>query len=182
MALNQYGQGLANQDYGNWLSRLQGLGAQGPTAAAGQTGRQGSLAGIDTGLGNAQAGVWNNLTNNVTNGYTQGQQADAASNAQGGANLFSALLGGANLGLKASGVGGFAPATNNYYQSDRNSKTDIEKLGTDRDSGLDIYSYRYKTDPKTYPKVVGPMAQDVEKKYPGFVLKVGKTRIVRVAA
>ena len=61
MALNQYGQGLANQDYGNWLSRLQGLGAQGLTAAAGQTGRQGSLAGIDTGLGNAQAGVWNNL-------------------------------------------------------------------------------------------------------------------------
>ena len=109
MALNQYGQGLANQDYGNWLSRLQGLGAQGLTAAAGQTGRQGSLAGLDVGLGQGQTGVWNNLTNNVTQGYTQGQQADAAINASGMVNLFSALLGGANLGLKASGIGGFAP-------------------------------------------------------------------------
>ena len=161
---------------------MQGLGAQGLTAAAGQTGRQGSLAGIDKGLGNASAGIWSNLGNNVGNETMQGQMSDAAANSQGGANLFSALLGGANLGLKASGVGGFAPATNNYYQSDRNSKTDIEKLGKDEETGLDIYSYRYKSDPKTYPKVVGPMAQDVEKKYPGFVLKVGKTRIVRVAA
>lgn len=101
IALTKYGQGLANQDYGNWLSRLQGLGAQGLTAAAGQTGRQGALAGIDTGLGNAQAGVWNDLTKSVTGNYINGQQADAASNAQGGANLISALLGGANLGIKA---------------------------------------------------------------------------------
>jgi hypothetical protein len=42
--------------------------------------------------------------------------------------------------------------------SDRRDKTDIEKLGTDEPSGLDAYAYRYKGDPKTYPKVVGPMA------------------------
>jgi hypothetical protein len=101
IALTKYGEGLANQDYGNWLSRLQGVGAQGLTAAAGQTGRQGALAGIDTGLGNAQAGVWNDLTKGVTGNYINGQQQDAASNAQGSANFINALLGGANLGISA---------------------------------------------------------------------------------
>ena len=47
--------------------------------------------------------------------------------------------------------------------SDRRAKTDIAKLGRDPLSGLPMYAYRYKGDPKTYPKVVGPMAQDVER-------------------
>jgi hypothetical protein len=57
--------------------------------------------------------------------------------------------------------------------SDKNEKTDIKKVGKDTDTGLDMYSYRYKDDPKTYPKVVGPMAQDVEKKFPGSTKKIG---------
>jgi hypothetical protein len=36
-----------------------------------------------------------------------------------------------------------------------------------------MYSFRYKGDPKSYPKVVGPMAQDVQKKYPGHVAEIG---------
>ncbi|MBR2818225.1 MAG: tail fiber domain-containing protein [Reyranella sp.] len=56
--------------------------------------------------------------------------------------------------------------------SDRDAKTDIKKLGTDSETGLDMYAYRYKGDPKSYPKVVGPMAQDVEKKYPGSTRRV----------
>ena len=40
-------------------------------------------------------------------------------------------------------------------------------------SGLDLYAYRYKGDPKTYPKVVGPMAQDIAKKFPDQVREVG---------
>jgi hypothetical protein len=51
--------------------------------------------------------------------------------------------------------------------SDRDEKTDIRKVGKDKKTGLPLYSYRYKGDPKTYPKVVGPMAQDVEKMFPG---------------
>lgn len=51
--------------------------------------------------------------------------------------------------------------------SDRNEKTDIKKLGDDPDTGLPMYSYRYKDDPKSYPKVVGPMAQDIEEALPG---------------
>lgn len=56
--------------------------------------------------------------------------------------------------------------------SDRTMKTDIKKVGKDADTGLNMYSYRYKGDPKTYPKVVGPMAQEVAKKYPDQVKKV----------
>jgi Chaperone of endosialidase len=66
-------------------------------------------------------------------------------------------LGGQLLG----GLGGLA--------SDRRMKTDVQKFGTDPESKLPIYAYRYKGDPKTYPKVVGPMAQDVKKVAPEAV-------------
>jgi hypothetical protein len=63
--------------------------------------------------------------------------------------------------------------------SDRNEKTDIKKLGKDEETGLDLYSYRYKGDPKNYPKIVGPMAQDVEKLYPGSTEKVGGSLYIK---
>ena len=58
--------------------------------------------------------------------------------------------------------------------SDKTMKTDITDLGKDPKTGLDMHAFRYKGDPKTYPKVVGPMAQDVEKKYPGSTTPMGK--------
>jgi len=64
--------------------------------------------------------------------------------------------------------------------SDRNMKTDIKKVGDDPLAGIPIYSYRYKGDPKTYPKVVGPMAQDIEKKFPSAVKKVGRYKAVDI--
>lgn len=65
--------------------------------------------------------------------------------------------------------------------SDREDKTDIKKLGKDPNTGLDLYAYRYKGDPKSYPKVVGPMAQDIERKYPQMAGRVGGHRVVRGA-
>jgi hypothetical protein len=62
--------------------------------------------------------------------------------------------------------------------SDKRDKTDIKKLGKDSKAGLPLYAYRYKGDPKSYPKVVGPMAQDVEKKYPELVNEVGGRKVV----
>lgn len=50
--------------------------------------------------------------------------------------------------------------------SDDDTKTDKQKLGKDPNTGLDIWAYRYKGDPKTYPKAVGPMASDIKKKMP----------------
>ena len=59
--------------------------------------------------------------------------------------------------------------------SDRTMKTDIEKL---TDGPIPMYAYRYKGDPKSYPKVVGPMAQDIEKVHPSAVKKIGGKRVI----
>jgi hypothetical protein len=64
--------------------------------------------------------------------------------------------------------------------SDETMKTDIEKVGKDKDTGLTMYAYRYKGDPKSYPKVVGPMAQEVEKKYPEMVEERGGKKAVNL--
>lgn len=101
--LNKFGQGQANQEYGNWLSRLQGLGAQGLQAAAGQTDRQGRLAGINQWGAGGRANAIVDLTKAQAGNLQSGPAADAAANAQGGANLLGALLGVGNLGLKAFG-------------------------------------------------------------------------------
>ena len=80
------------------------------------------------------------------------------------ATYFPTGMGGADM--YSTGAFGLGP-------SDRRLKTDIQKLGKDDSTGLDLYAYRFKGDPKSYPKVVGPMAQDVQKKYPDQVVKVG---------
>ena len=64
--------------------------------------------------------------------------------------------------------------------SDEREKTDIEKVGKDKETGLNMYAYRYKGDPKSYPKVVGPMAQEVEKKYPEMVEERGGRKAVNL--
>ncbi len=62
--------------------------------------------------------------------------------------------------------------------SDKNTKTDITKL---TDGDIPMYSYRYKDDPKTYPKIVGPMAQDIEKKFPKAIKKVGRFKTIDIS-
>ncbi len=63
------------------------------------------------------------------------------------------------------------------FASDRRMKTDINKLGVDPLTGLPMYAYRYKDDPKTYPKVVGPMAQDIEERG-GPIRRVGGRKVI----
>jgi len=81
----------------------------------------------------------------------------------------------ATLGL------GVAKTALPFLLSDRTMKTDIKKVGDDPLAGIPIYSYRYKGDPKSYPKVVGPMAQDIEKKFPSAVKKVGRYKTVNLS-
>lgn len=79
-----------------------------------------------------------------------------------------------------SGLGGFLSLFGGGgLFSDKNEKTDIKKLGRDPATGLDMYAYRYKGDPKSYPKVVGPMAQDIEKAYPGSTEKIDGKMVVK---
>ena len=95
--------------------------------------------------------------------YEQGTQSASTTQTQQSADPLSTALSAAKtLGSVAS----MFPA------SDRRLKTDITKVGT-HPSGIAIHAYRYKGDPKTYPKVVGPMAEDVAKKFgPGAVAKI----------
>lgn len=62
--------------------------------------------------------------------------------------------------------------------SEDDTKTDKEKVGKVPGTDLDLWAYRYKKDPKTYPKVVGVMASDVEKKMPQAVHKVDGKRVI----
>ena len=90
-------------------------------------------------------------------------------------NPFMGAIGGALAmpGNPLLGGGlGFLAGTN-LFSSDPSMKTDIQKVGKDKESGLNMYSYRYKGDPKTYPKVVGPMADEIQKKYPDKVKRIG---------
>jgi len=84
----------------------------------------------------------------------------------GGALAFRAAGFDPFLGAALGGVG-------SMNISDPSMKTDIQKVGKDKETGLNMYSYRYKGDPKTYPKVVGPMADEIQKKYPDKVKRIG---------
>ena len=78
-------------------------------------------------------------------------------------------------GLQGLGsmVGAGGPLASLLPMSDRHLKTDITKVGVHQPTGLPIYGYRYKGDPKTYPKVVGPMAEDAMQVAPHAVKTVG---------
>lgn len=97
--------------------------------------------------------------NTGTSGSSQQQTTQTASNPMATALSGMQVLGG------LFGSGGM-------FASDRRLKTDIKKIDT-HPSGVGIYSYRYKSDPKTYPKVVGPMAEDVMKIAPHAVRPMG---------
>jgi hypothetical protein len=85
-------------------------------------------------------------------------------------NLGYGILG-ALLGGGGAAIGGL---------SDRDAKTDIEKVGELND-GLPVYSYRYNWDD---PKIrrIGLIAQEVEKIKPHAVFEMGGAKIVDYAA
>mgnify|MGYP003647155888 CR=1 FL=1 len=71
--------------------------------------------------------------------------------------------------------------------SDKDEKTNIQKLGKDPATGETQYAYDYKADVAKArksgspmpPKRVGPMAQEIEKTQPERVTKIGGKRVVR---
>jgi hypothetical protein len=86
--LMRYGTGVANQEYGNWMNRLQGLAGVGQTAS-GQTASLGQQAGQNLAATNSQGG------SALANLAMQTGQA----NAQGTVGQANALLGGVNQGV-----------------------------------------------------------------------------------
>jgi hypothetical protein len=91
-------------------------------------------------------------------------------------SLMSDITGGLQALGGAFGAGGpFAAGggLSSLFGSDRRLKTDISKVGVHAPTGLPMYSYRYKGDPKSYPKVTGPMAEDAMQVAPHAVQTVG---------
>jgi hypothetical protein len=101
--------------------------------------------------------------------YGQSQQGQSTTQTQSDPNYFQAatsglqMLGGLFSGGSTSAMSGLTGILGGL--SDRSMKTDITKLGVHKPTKLPIYAYRYKGDPKTYPKAVGPMAEDVGKTF-----------------
>jgi len=101
-ALAQYGQGLANQEYGSWLNRLQGQSAQGLQAASGQAGGYTNIGNlfqnsVDRRLGLETGVVQGLLAQNNQN--AQGHEAGAAGLAGLGGNLIGGAFKLASGGL-----------------------------------------------------------------------------------
>lgn len=104
-ALSQYGQGLANQEFGGWLDRLSGVSSQGLNAASGQASQYGNLSNL------YQLGTSNrlDLESNVTKGqmdanamWAQGKEAQ--NSAKGG--FLGKLVNGGISALSGGKVGG----------------------------------------------------------------------------
>ena len=67
---------------------------------------------------------------------------------------------------------GAGAAANLYGMSDKTMKKDITPTGQSV-GGVPSYSYRFKGEPDSSPKILGPMAQDVQKVAPGAVKRIG---------
>jgi len=107
--LNTAIQGLANQEYGNWQTRLQGAGQTGVgltgAAAQGQATGYGNLANLAGKYAGDQTGVvGNQLSSNVNSSNLQAQgEASGARNLLGaGMSLASLAMGGMGGGLGSS--------------------------------------------------------------------------------
>ncbi len=60
-----------------------------------------------------------------------------------------------------------------WSASDEKVKKNITPMGADPITGIPIKSFRYKGQPASAPKILGPLAQDVEKAAPGSTVKIG---------
>jgi hypothetical protein len=105
--------------------------------------------------------------------YGTAQQGQTTTQTQAAANPLGMAMGGLGaLGdLFSGGANSAMSGLAGLFGSDRRMKTDIAKIGV-HPSGVPLYSFRYKGDPKSYPKVVGPMAEDVAKIAPGAVAPI----------
>lgn len=112
-ALTQFGQGVADQQYNNWLDRYFKLAGAGQTA----TGQQASLgSSLTSNLSNIGAANANALGNYATNAGNLAENAAAAraSGYVGSANQTNAAIGGGvNNILSMFGSGAFGGGSNN---------------------------------------------------------------------
>lgn len=105
-ALTEYGQGVADQDFGSWLTRLQGLQTQGLQAqqfgTAGKASGLTGLAGLAQTVGTQRLGLDASVVNGklgANNQFAQGKEQQAADGGILG-NALGSFIG--NLGSKVN--------------------------------------------------------------------------------
>lgn len=127
---------------------------------------------IQTGLGAIGAGTPQlfdpTVGLNLGAAQRSNQLAAAQANAQAKAAQNAAIMG--VIGKTIGSAGEVAAAK----FSDRRLKTDIKKVGV-TDSGLPVYTYKYKGDNVTH---MGVMAQDVEEAFPEAVTEINGFKAV----
>jgi hypothetical protein len=170
MANSMAGQNASNQmqSYNSWYAHM--FDALQRVLASGNQQQQFAQGNIDLPFTMLQRLVGVTPSLNNTGGTVAGTSTQPVQD-----NTLGTLLGGGLLAAKLFGL------------SDETEKTDIRKIGTasatDPETGetkeVPVHSYRMRGDPKTYPKLVGPMAADVQKVMPNAVKKVGGKKVVR---
>jgi hypothetical protein len=180
--LTNYGQGLANQSYNQYVQNLQPYLGAANSAASG-------VAGVDTGLGTQLNNSYMNQGNAQYGAATSVGNANANAalgNLTGSANLLG--LGTGILGLGVAGTGSGTGATSggatsggtlggnlfSSFLSDERAKADIEPVGELYD-GQPVFRYRYHGD---HRHQIGLIAQDVEKTNPDAVTDTGALKFV----
>ena len=123
-------------------------------------------------LGVLQSALGMTPYGSTTMGSSTGQQVQTTtpstmSDVAGGLTALGGAFGAGGPFAAGGALSGLMPG------SDRHLKTDIQKIGVHPPTGLPLYSYRYKGDPKSFPKVTGPMAEDAMQVAPHAVQTVG---------
>ena len=145
--LSQYNQGLASDEYTNYINNLMGLSQIGQASA----GQSANIAGnVASQIGQAQVGRGNiTMQGRIARGKNQ-------------ADTFGAV-GGAADGAAMGGGGGAS-------YSDITLKENIEEIGKSED-GITIYHFDYKNKKHGEGRFEGVMAQDLLKSNPDAVLE-----------
>lgn len=96
-ALTQFGQGLANQEYGGWLDRLSGMSSQGLQAAGGQAQGYTNLGNLYQGTAGDRLGLESTVTQGLMGANNQWAQGKEAQNSAKGGFLKGLVSGGLKL-------------------------------------------------------------------------------------
>lgn len=119
------------------------------------------VAGVNSGFGQAGAIAGQ-----------QGANATGAFNAQ--ANYQANMQQQDQTGSILGGIGGLAVGASKlapfFAASDRRLKQDIEQIGRDKATGLNLYEFSYINDPDR-ARYIGVMADEVEPKFPAAVVR-----------
>lgn len=152
-ALQEYGQGMASQEYGNAYNRFTNDQTNIYNRLANIAGLGQTATGQQLGSGKDYAGAGTDLYTGMGNAITSANLA----NQQSKGSMFGSLL----------GLGGQLGAA--LIKSDPALKTDIVPMGIE--NGFNVYQFRYKDDPD-YKTYIGVMADEVKEVRPDAVVEI----------